>query len=499
MIFLDSNFYLEYDVIYFYHNQIIFMVQKESIIVWFRRDLRVIDHPSLYEAIKSGLSLVPTYIFAPEEEGDWPLGAASRWWLHYSLQSLNNDLKKLHLSLIIRKGSTVQCLKKLVQETKASKIVWSRCYDPTLIEQEKRVENEFQDIETQSFNSSLLFEPWEVTRKGKPYQIFTPFWKACLLRETVEKPLPVPKIQTESPHLQSLKIEELKLLPSARWDTGLEKRWTPGTKGALKLLREFLKERVFDYGHDRDYPAIQTSLLSPHLHFGEISPKIIWYKVSQRMEKKESQPHLSAYLRQLCWREFAYHLLYHFPQSPSSPLRDSFNHFPWKKNKKHLEAWQKGMTGYPIVDAGMRELWHTGWMHNRVRMIVGSFLVKDLLISWLEGAKWFWDTLVDADLANNSFGWQWVGGCGKDCLPFFRIFNPMIQGKKFDPQGEYVRTWVPELRKLPNKWIHYPWEAPQEILEMAEIKLGITYPGPILDHTSAREEALKVFKSFVAM
>lgn len=452
------------------------------------------DNPCLHAAIKRGL-IIPVFIYSPEEEGDWPLGGASKWWLHQSLKSLAASLEKLGAKLIIRRGEAVKELESLVQETGASALFWNLRYEPFAIEQECKVEKYFQKIgiETQSFNGGLLFEPWKIANKsGKPFRVFTPFWKTCLASAgKIPKPLSAPK-KIESPkHFpKSLAPNELELEPKLDWAKEFSKVWEPGEAGAQKNLKRFLRDVISDYENSRNRPDQQgTSRLSPHLHFGEISPRQIWATV-----QKNKSVSAKKYLAEIGWREFAYHLLFHFPKTPTKPLHEKFDAFPWRKNAAWLNAWQHGQTGFPIVDAGMRELWATGWMHNRVRMIVGSFLVKDLLLPWQSGARWFWDTLVDADLANNTLGWQWVAGCGADASPFFRIFNPMMQGEKFDPNGNYVRKWIPELAKLPDKWIHQPWNAPEEILSKAGIKLGKTYPQPIVSHAIAREVALEAFQ-----
>lgn len=458
-------------------------------IVWFRNDLRIDDNPALAEAIKHSRPILPLFIWSPEEEGKWPLGGASRWWLHHSLQALEKELEEIGLRLVIQSGPSLKILLKLIQQTQAKNILWNRRYEPYIIKRDSSIKLALAEagVEVQSFNGSLLFEPWSISNKqGKPFQVFTPFWRKCL-QQPIPLPITFPRNQIKgTPTIDSIPLPSLELLPKIHWDAGLEKQWKPGEKEAKKLLKSFLSNHVGEYAEMRDRPdVVGTSLMSPYLHFGEISPRTIWHSATS-----EDMP----YLRQICWREFAYHLLYHFPATPAKPLKPAFETFPWKCNTNYLQAWQKGLTGYPIVDAGMRELWTIGWMHNRVRMIVGSFLVKDLLIPWQEGAKWFWDTLVDADLANNTLGWQWVAGCGADASPFFRIFNPITQGEKFDPDGTYICKWIPELAKLPKKWIHRPWEAPSEVLHSARVTLGVTYPYPIVDHAEARNQALAAFK-----
>lgn len=454
---------------------------QHPIIVWFRQDLRLADHPALQAA--SSAPIIPVYIYSPEEEGDWPPGGASKVYLHHALLALKKELP----SLVIRRGKAKEVLAKLIEESGAKAVYWGRRYERAAIARDSAVKSYLtaQGIEARSFNHSLLIEPWDVQSKtGTPYLVFTPYYKRVLeiLPEIV--PLPVPKIKTLT--LPSLKVEELELLPEKPWGEKVISHWKVGETSALKHLHLFLKERVADYAHHRDFPSdeVATSHLSTALHFGEISPRTIWSLTS-------TEP----FMRQLIWREFAYHMLYHHPQTDLQPLRPEFGNFPWKNDHQTLKAWKQGHTGYPIVDAGMRELWETGYMHNRLRMIVASFLVKDLLIPWQEGAKHFWDTLVDADLANNSFGWQWSAGCGADAAPYFRVFNPTLQSEKFDSEGIYIRKWVPELAALPTAYIHEPSKAPPLALKAAGVTLGKDYPYPIVDHAEAKKTALKAFES----
>lgn len=467
-------------------------------IVWFRRDLRLADNPALATARKRGGPVVPLFIWSPDEDG-WPPGSATRWWLHRSLASLANDLSGLDSRLIIRRGSALQMLEEVADEMKATAVFWNRCYEPALTARDSQIKSALRTrgLEVESFNSGLLFEPWTITTStGTPFQVFTPYWRKCLAQGEPARPLPRPRqIAAPSRWPDSLPLEGLELNPHIRWDAGLEFAWTPGESGAGGELKRFLKTGLGGYSVERDRPDHSgTSGLSPHLHFGEIGPRQIWQavrKLAGDMPPPQAERLSEPWLRQLVWREFAHHLLYHFPQTPNAPLREQYSRFPWEHDQSGLRAWQRGKTGYPYIDAGMRQLWGTGWMHNRVRMAVASFLVKDLLIPWQEGAKWFWDTLVDADLANNTLGWQWVAGCGADAAPFFRIFNPISQGEKFDPQGTYVRQWVPELARLDAEWIHKPWEAPGDVLTAAGIKLDGTYPRPIVDHATARLRALE--------
>ena len=457
-------------------------------LVWFRQDLRLSDNPALTAAVDRGGPVIPVFIWAPEEEGSWRPGAASAWWLNRSLAALSAEFEKRGSRLIIRNGSTRKILVDLLAETGASTVLWNRRYEPAAVARDRDLKAELrgQGVSTESFNGSLLFEPWTIRNgSGQPFRVFTPFWRTCLTMSPAppSKDAPAMFCPPET-WPRSLNVEELGLEPSIDWAGGLRAIWQPGEAGAQIQLRRFLKEAVEEYTVGRDKPGdTGTSRLSPHLHFGEISPGQVWRAVRNMSTAGE------AYLRQLGWREFAHQILYHHPESTDQPLRPEFAAFPWKTDPRALRAWTQGKTGYPLVDAGMRELWHTGWMHNRVRMVVASFLVKHLLIGWQEGAAWFWDTLVDADLANNSMGWQWVAGCGADAAPYFRIFNPVIQGEKFDPRGEYVRRWVPELAGLPDEWIHKPWLAPVSSLT------GTTYPAPIVDHDMARKRALAALES----
>lgn len=465
-------------------------------IVWFRQDLRLNDNPALMAAVGRGESIIPVFIWAPEEEGRWPPGAASRWWLHQSLTQLDASLRELGSRLIIRRGPSLEALRGLLKQTGSTAVLWNRRYEPTAIERDLHVKTalETDGVDVECFNGSLLLEPGTVqTKQGRPYQVFTPFWKACLgqlasvsIDETPSR-LMLPRRWPAT-----LKVRELELEPTIDWAGGLHADWRAGEIAAREQLERFLQEALSEYPTARNKPdRIGTSRLSPYLHFGEISIRQVWHALRGLEVPAES---VRVFASELGWREFAHHLLWHFSHTPEHPLRKDFSRFPWQPDRANLRAWQCGCTGYPIVDAGMRQLWHTGWMHNRVRMIVASFLVKDLLIPWQEGAAWFWDTLVDADLANNTLGWQWVAGCGADAAPYFRVFNPVSQGEKFDPQGDYVRQWVRELNKLSSKWIHRPWEAPAAILRDAGIELGKAYPRTIIDHQQARLDALNAFR-----
>ena len=472
------------------------------VIVWFRQDLRLADHPALQAACRHGGPIMPVFIWAQEEEAGWPAGGASRWWLHQSLSNLAIDLRQAGAELILRQGDSQAELQRLVRETGAQAVFWNRRYEPASIGRDAKVKEGLRSagLEVESFNGALLHEPWTIQNKsGKPFQVFTPFWKTCLTIADPGKPLPAPRHLTPLPQQpSSLPIAALGLEPSIDWAGGLRTAWRPGSAGAGAELKRFLQDGLLTYADGRNRPdLVGTSRLSPHLHFGEISPRQVWDAVAQFADAR-SIPRVTwrgwQFLTELGWREFAHHLLYHFPRTPEQPLRGEFAQFPWRENAAWLAAWQRGLTGYPLVDAGMRELWTTGWMHNRVRMVVASFLVKHLLITWTQGARWFWDTLVDADLANNTLGWQWTAGCGADAAPYFRIFNPVSQGEKFDPEGIYIRRWVPELARLPGRWIHRPWDAPPSALTAAGITLGRTYPAPILSHLIASEVALEAYQ-----
>ncbi len=457
---------------------------NKPIIIWHRLDLRLADNPALLAACRLGRPIIPVFIWAPEEESPWEPGAASRWWLHQSLQSLGDGYRALGSRLLIRRGATLSTLRALLQETGADAVFWNRRYEPCVIARDAKVKCHLRNdaVEVKSFNAALLNEPWKIHNKsGRPFQVFTPFWKHCLSLEEPAGPLDAPnRLQPPIRWPKSLALEELELEPRIDWAGGLRSAWQPGEAGATENLKRFLKTAAKDYPTARDRPSVAgTSRLSPHLHFGEISPRQVWHAAKTAGVARDSR-----YLTELGWREFSHHLLCHFPNTPDEPLRPEFARFRWRKEPDWLNRWQKGLTGYPIVDAGMRELWTTGWMHNRVRMIVGSFLVKDLLISWNEGARWFWDTLVDADLAQNTLGWQWTAGCGADAAPYFRIFNPVTQGEKFDPHGEYVRRWCPELAAVPDRWIHQPWAS----------GLKVNYPERVVSHAIAREVALEEFK-----
>ncbi len=477
-------------------------------LVWFRQDLRLQDNPALNAAIARGGPIVPVYILDDEGDGRWPMGGASRWWLHHSLAALDADLRERGSRLVLARGESETVLRALIKATGAGAVYWNRRYEPASIARDAAIKSALlaAGLEVKSFNAALLHEPHTIQNKqGKPFQVFTPYWRHCLALP-VTPPAKLSAASWPAPEKwpRSLELAEFELLPRIPWDTGMREMWTPGEAGARARLKHFAAKAMDAYATDRDLPDRDgTSQLSPWLHFGEIGPRQVWAAVEARGKASGVFPPSNGarvFLTEIGWREFAHHLLFHFPKTPEQPLREEFARFPWADDpgKKKLRAWQRGRTGYPIVDAGMRQLWHTGWMHNRVRMVVASFLVKHLRLPWQRGAEWFWDTLVDADLASNTLGWQWSAGCGADAAPYFRVFAPVLQGVKFDSNGDYVRRWVPELAKLPAEHIHAPWEAPLDILAGAGVKLGETYPAPIVDHAKARAEALAAFKQLRA-
>lgn len=468
------------------------MTSHRIALVWLRRDLRLTDNPSLRYALDNADAVIPVYIHAPEEDGPWAPGAATLWWLHHSLTAHAEKLAKRGNRLIVRRGGSLTQLRELISQTGATLLVWSRLYDPVPMARDQAIERELaDDIEIHTTNSSLLFEPGSVLNgEHKPYRVFTPYWRnAATTLDQVDTPWRAPKsLHAPSTWPQSLSITELDLLPTIDWASGFAADWEPGEAGALRQLKTFQTD-IAAYGVARDRPDQDgTSRMSPHLHFGEIGPRQIVAQL--RGEDHRSSAASDVYLRQIGWREFAHQLLFHFPETTDKPLDARFERMTWSRSRVPLLAWQRGRTGYPLIDAGMRQLWQTGWMHNRVRMIVASFLIKNLQHHWLEGARWFWDTLVDADLANNTMGWQWTAGCGADAAPYYRIFNPMLQSERYDPQHRYIRKWVPELAQLPDKWIHEPWTASNEVLAAAGVILGKNYPRPIIDFKVSRDAAL---------
>ena len=474
------------------------MSQSAPAIVWFREDLRLSDNPALHAAVSSGRPLVLLYILDEQTKGLRPLGGASKWWLDKSLRALAADIKQAGAQLTLRSGQSADVLDTVIEETGAETIFWNRRYDQPERDLDAAIKEDLtqRGLDVSSHNARLLNEPWQVeTNAGGYYKVFTPYWRAArnhfVARDTYgrHKTLSGPKHESES-------LDDWGLHPSSPdWSTGFDD-WTPGEDGAIARLTDFLDGPINGYKEDRNRPDLDmsTSGLSPHLRFGEIGPLQIWRAVHAGMEAgtiPEKDGH--TFLSEIGWREFSHTLLFYNPALASENYNDSFEFMPWRKDKNAFDAWTKGQTGYPMVDAGMRQLWQTGWMHNRVRMIVASFLTKHLLLPWQDGEAWFWDTLVDADPANNAASWQWTAGSGADAAPYFRVFNPISQGSKFDETGAYVRRFCPELKDLPDKYLHAPWEASEEILNKSGIQLGKTYPKPIVDHSGARQRALDAY------
>jgi deoxyribodipyrimidine photo-lyase len=468
-------------------------------LVWFRNDLRLTDNPALAAAMDGGYTPIPIYIHAPDEAGDWRAGAASDAWRHRSLAALDTDLRKRGTRLRHFVGPSQPTLQSLIAATGAEAVFWNRRYEPAFERRDARIKQVLraQGVRAESFNSALLFEPWTLrTQQGNPFRVFTAFWRAALaswrLAPCREAP---PTIAEWKEGPEGVPLAALRLAPQRDWDRGFWPLWIPGEAGALESLNTFVEGALRGYDEQRDYPdRIGTSRLSPHLHFGEISP----WRVAAMLESQRGIAQgrdIDSALRELGWREFAHHLLHHYPDTPQSNFNPRFDDFEWARvSPDRLEAWQQGRTGVPIVDAGMRELWSTGWMHNRVRMVVASYLTKHLRYHWRYGARWFWDTLVDADLANNTLGWQWVAGTGADAAPYFRVFNPLTQAEKFDAEGRYIARWVPELARLPVPLRLAPWRDPAVSQQMAP---GYP-PHPVVDLGAGRVAALACYRRLPA-
>lgn len=459
----------------------------QPVIVWFRQDLRLSDHPALSAAAAAG-PVLPVFILDDETPGDWRWGGASRWWLHRSLEKLD-----ISLPLVFRRGRADEVLAALIEEVKPQGIYFTRDYAPWAGALEERIKNlcDRQGVACHRYGGFLLHEPESIRNgSGEFFKVYTPYSRACFAKGPIRALKPAPQIQPWQGVVQSLILADLKLLPTKPdWSGTLESHWTPGEAGAQQRLFDFIDHGLYGYAEGRDRPdRPHVSRLSAHFHWGEISPHQAWHTVERAMHEAEGKLDRDGekFLKEILWREFSYSLIHHVPSFPTKPFRAEFEDFPWTDDPDALQRWQQGETGYPIVDAGLRELWATGIMHNRVRMIVASFLIKDLLVPWQAGERWFWDTLVDADIAANAASWQWVAGCGADAAPYFRIFNPVLQGLKFDPDGVYVRRWVPELAGLSNTDIHKPWEMPV---------LPRHYPKPMVDHGFARDRALAAFKT----
>lgn len=455
----------------------------------FRRDLRLADNPAWHAACAGHAQVLPVFIH--DDEGD--AGAASRWWLHHSLAALDRDLRSAGAGLHLRRGESLATLRALIASSGASAVYWNHLYERATMARDTRIKSALHadGIAVRSHNAALWCEPWRIaTQQGQPYKVFTPYWRNLRPQLTATEPLPVPAVPGWHELPGSLPLAALELLPRIAWADGLAASWQPGEAGAHELLEIFGDDAIGNYAQARDLPSRHgTSRLSPHLHFGEISPRQIHFELDRRARATDAKrrPDIEPYLRELGWREFAHHLLYHFPHTPADNFNPRFDAFPWAPlDQASIDRWQRGRTGIPLVDAGMRELWHTGWMHNRVRMVVGSFLTKNLRQHWQHGARWFWDTLVDADLANNTLGWQWVAGCGADAAPYFRVFNPLTQAKKFDPDGQYLRRWLPELADAPLALLHEPWKD-------AGVLQRSGYPAPLVDLGESRQQALDAY------
>jgi len=469
---------------------------KKKALLWFRQDLRLSDNLALRWAVENGYEVVAYYQHEGADE-DWAIGGATKWWLHHALLDLSQQIKSYGGTLILGDPNTPASsqIESLVQQHSVEAVLWNRLYEPSAVQRDTQIKSALkqQGLHVQSFNSNILFNPTQICNKsGKPFRVFTPFWKH--LRELEVECL-------DDSYLDDLTftgtsertLADYQLLPEIKWDSGFYTHWNPTRQGALERLDQFLPQKAILYASDRDRPDLDgTSQMSPYLHFGQIGPRELLHRL-----RASGHPTIEdGITRQLFWREFAHHLLLHFPTTPTQALYEKYQLFPWEEDPDLLRAWQTGQTGFPIVDAGMRQLWRTGWMHNRVRMIVGSFLVKHLLQPWQAGAEWFWDTLVDANLANNTLGWQWIAGSGADGAPYFRVFNPITQGQKFDTTGEYVRQWCPELAKLPQKYLHCPFDAPPLELAAAGVSLGHNYPHPVISHSDGRTKALDAFAKF---
>ena len=477
-------------------------MSDSPVIVWFTHDLRLGDNAALTAAAATGRPVLPVYILDDETPGDWAMGAASRWWLERSIKSLEQSIKEIGGRLYLRRGNSLDVLKQLAGEAAAGAIHFSRNHAPWSGKLEQHIAAWRKDngIDCKRFAGYLLHDPQSIrTGAGDPYKVYTPFSRACFATEPFREPRPVPEdMQFWLGGISTDDVNDWRLYDGKPdWANEFGERWSPGEQGARDKLDRFIAEAAGDYKEARDLPRLfATSRLSPHLHFGEISPLQCWHAARHAMAdgRRTIDEGGQTFLKELLWREFSYHLLHHWPDLMSKPFKAEFEDFPWSDDETALQAWQRGETGYPIVDAGMRELWATGWMHNRVRMITASFLIKHLLIPWQRGEAWFWDTLVDADIGSNSASWQWVAGCGADAAPYFRIFNPVLQGEKFDPDGAYVRRWVPELKDVPKAFVHKPWEAPALVLKDAGVVLGKTYPKPMVDHGKARDAALAAYQ-----
>lgn len=466
-------------------------------LVWYANNFRVDDQAALAAAASRG-AVVPVYVYEPHYKGTSALGSSTKWWVHQSLCTLADRLASLGSPLVLRAGDPAAELIALAKQAGADRVAFCASIEPDLQQREDEIEYRLSraGLGVDRYPMHLLWPVGSVlTKDARPYQVFTPFWKTALKGDPPAEPIDAPSsLQAPAQPVEGMRVDELGLLPQISWYAGLADRWTPGERGARERFGRFLKERIGAYQEDRNRLDIPGwSAMSAHIRFGEISVQRIWHTIARDPDwsHHKGKEH---FLREVGWREFAQHLINHFPHTTHTPLRENFSQFPWVRDAGQLRRWQQGQTGYPVVDAAMRNLWREGWMPNRARMIVASFLCKDLRISWAEGMAWFWDTLVDADLGSNTLGWQWTAGCGADAAPYFRVFNPVSQGQKFDPRGEYVRRWCPELAALDASSIHAPWEAAPLELSAAGITLGKDYPRPMVEHKQARLDALAAFE-----
>ena len=470
------------------------------VLVWYRQDLRVADHAALAAAVATGRPVLPIYIL--DEGGDWAPGGAACWWLHGSLSALGGELARRGAPLLLRRGAAGAVLRAVVAQTGAVAVHSGRQHEPgaKAAEAEARTALEGTGAALVMHRTTTLFDLDSIrTQTGGVYGVYTPFARALRAAGVPGEPTPAPAHIPGAELPASDRLEDWGLLPThPDWAAGFRETWQPGEAAAHDRLRAFLAQAVGQYHLGRNLPGEPgTSMLSPRLHWGELSPLQVWHVA--RTAAEQTGEGLETYLGEILWREFSAYLLHHHPSMPDAPLRPDFARLPVRDGAApdELHAWRRGRTGVPIVDAGMRQLWHIGWMHNRVRMIAASFLVKHLLMSWQAGERWFWDTLVDADLAANAASWQWIAGAGIDAQPFFRVFNPVTQGQKFDPTGSYVRRWVPELAPLPDRWLHAPWTAPADVLASAGVRLGATYPHPLVELGRGRDRALAAFRTAV--
>ena len=472
------------------------------VLVWFRQDLRLADNPALNAGLASGVPLALVYVLEEGDANPWGLGSASRWWLHGSLAALSADIAARGGRLILRRGPAEAVIPARAEEIGAVGVHWNRRYEPAgmAIDAKIKAALKAKGVAAESHKGTLLFEPFELkTGSGGPFKVYTPFSKAARAKGVDGTLSEAPARLPASPQAASDKLEDWGLLPTKPdWAGGLRQAWIPGEAEAQKRLAAFASHEIKGYGANRNRMDLDaTSRLSPRLHWGEISPLRVWRAAEEALAAHPDwADDIKILTNELLWREFSHHLLFTFPALPEQNWKDAFAAFPWVgSDAPEAEAWRRGRTGYPIVDAAMRQLWSEGYVHNRARMIAASFLIKHLLVDWRVGEAWYWDTLVDADLANNAASWQWVAGSGADAAPFFRIFNPVTQGEDYDPDGAYVRRWVPELGNLPNAFIHKPWTAPYEVLNRAGVRLGQTYPQPIVDHAQARARALAAYET----